>query len=306
MSRQFVSAALILILFAALNGCGREEESPGPGDPAGFLPDEIPAAGLVRSSEIRRFVGDSLWEYINGGAEVYHTYGFVAVTTVDYTSDEAELVTDIYRFETGDGAYGLFSSIRPPAPKILPAGVEGFITSTSADFVKGAYLCRLTAFAPSDHLAETMRSAVGTIEALLPGTTELPGSFALFPQDNGIPYSERIYAESFLGHQSLTWVHARQYSPVDDTVTLFLVSDSAETKFDRVRAALEQSGAVMQPTTELSFDEGSGLMFEHPYYGTVAIGIRGTRLAGMINVNDDGRMFLDDWLQSMDNSENRQ
>ncbi len=291
---------LIMIIAIALTGCGQTDPNDLSGAPSGFLFEDIPAADLARSSDVHVFIGDSLWEYIDGGAEVYHTYGFLDVATADYRSDAIELVIDIYRFNTSDGAYGLYSSIRPPVPNNLEIGVEGFITSTSADFVKGQYLCRLTAFAPSQNLAETMRATAEALGNALPGTTEPPKAFGLFPKDGAIPFSRRIYAESFLGHQSLSWVYARQYAPAGDTVTLFIIPDSVNAKFDRFQSTAEQTGAELLTATKLAFDDGKGIQFDHPYYGTVALGIVNMRLAGMIGVTEDNISFLNAWLESMD------
>jgi hypothetical protein len=72
------------------------------------------------------FVGDSLWEYINGGAELYHTYEFVDVATAYYLQDSTEIVVDIYRFATPDDAYGMYTQLRPGGPGTMNYGIEGF------------------------------------------------------------------------------------------------------------------------------------------------------------------------------------
>ena len=92
--------ALIGIIFALILifGCGSNVKQ-DVSSSAALLPAKAERANLERVGEIRTFVGDSLWEYIDGGAEVYHLYDFIDVTTADYKSDQIDLVADIYHFD---------------------------------------------------------------------------------------------------------------------------------------------------------------------------------------------------------------
>ncbi len=75
-----------VILYAVIVSCGGNAEQESATESAvDLMPEKIAETQLSRSSEPRLFVGDSLWEYINGGAEVYHTYDFVDVATAEDT-----------------------------------------------------------------------------------------------------------------------------------------------------------------------------------------------------------------------------
>jgi len=84
----------LVALAAGLLACGEGSNEAEPATLSQYFPDRIAEIGLDRVSEVRTFVSDSLWEYINGGAELYHSFGFVKVSTADYKSAGVELVLD--------------------------------------------------------------------------------------------------------------------------------------------------------------------------------------------------------------------
>ncbi len=192
---MIVATIVLSILFHA---CGGERRSPQGLSCSNFLPDKIARAGIERSSEIRTFKGESLFEYIDGGAEIYHSYGFIEVATANYSFGETEMVIDIYRFDNPDNAYGLFASFRPDNPVFVQLGAEGFSSPTSIDFVKGPFVVRVVGFEESAEAEQAIGVLASEINSILPGSDARPDKFSLFPQDDVIEATDRVYAESFL------------------------------------------------------------------------------------------------------------
>jgi hypothetical protein len=71
-----------------------------------LVPGEIP--GLeVRS--VRSFAGDALYGYIDGGADLYHEYGFERLSVQELGLDEETYFSEVYRMADPGGAFGMFS-----------------------------------------------------------------------------------------------------------------------------------------------------------------------------------------------------
>lgn len=266
---------------------------------ASFLPDSLIQGGIARSSEIRTYSGESLYEYIDGGAEVYHDYGFVEVATANYQQGAIEAIVDIYGFDTGDHAYGLYAYFRPGDAQPASFGAEGFSTSSTIDFVKGKYVVRLIGFDESAETQKLLRSLASLIVGDLPGDDYLPAAFSLFPPDNIIASTDMIYAKSYFGHDFLADVYVRKYLVDGDSLTLFLTEDGDGRKFGRWIELGMMDGSAIPGDIDLPFDEGRVFELDHPRYGTIICGSRGGYLIGIMGYKDTDRGFLTEWLISL-------
>ncbi len=201
---RYITGTLILLL-ALLMACG-EDKDEHKIDVNALLPANLPTIGLERTSEIRIFDDKGLWEYINGGAELYLMYNFVEVATADYKHNDIEIVVDLYRFASEDDAFGLYSMFRTPDVRIIRLGVEGFTAPASLNYAKGKFLVRLVGYDESAAGSLALVNLAEEIGKLLPGTTDIPAMFGFFPSENQIPSTEKYYIESCLGPKSLQQV----------------------------------------------------------------------------------------------------
>lgn len=289
----------LLLWSVAILACGCGEEKPRELRCAAFLPDASVQSGIERSSKIRTYFGESLFEYIDGGAELYHDYGFVEVATANYSHGAVEAVVDIYRFDTADHAYGLYASFRPRIPEPALFGTEGFSTSSTIDFVKGRCVVRIIGFDESAETHRLIESLASLTAEELPGDEYLPGPFGLFPPDSIMAATDMIYAKSYLGHDFLTDVYARRYLVDGDSLTLFLTEDGDGQKFGRWIELGMMDGSAIPGNVDIPFDEGRVFELDHPRYGTIICGTRGEYLIGVMGYEDEDRGFLTGWLISL-------
>ena len=283
-----ISAVMMII------ACAGEKQQTDKVQTADYLVAAVDSVGLERTGEVQVFVGDSLWEYINGGAELYHKYNFVEVATAYYNQQGAEIVVDIYRFDTPEHAFGLYSMLRAENTEPVPLGVEGFGSPTNRVFVKGVYVVMLTGFEQVDAVTAAIGKAAPIFESLVPGTTDLPAEFAVFPSENAVDRSHKLQAESFLGQEFLREVYSRKYILGADTVTLFVTEDAAGAKYIEWK---DNSGAEALP--DMPYDDAMGIQISSSYYGNIVAGLRGGKLVGMVGYLDNHRDFLTGWLDSM-------
>ncbi len=282
-----------------LSGCGQRSEPVGKSGTAGYLPERIDPPGFERASDVETYEGESLYEYIDGGAEIYHQYGFVEVSTALYSREGTEVVADVYAFVDEDNAYGLFSSLRPIEPGIVRLGAEGFASSTTIDFVKGNFLVRLVAYDESPATSSALMSLGTAFDGLLPGRTTLPEMFSLFPSEGRIAATERFHAESFLGQLTLSDVYSIDFLIGDDTVTLFLTTDASGDKFLAWSELAPKHKATDNILSGIPFDSGKVFVSEDPYYGQIIAGSKAQKLCGMIGYDESRRDRLVTWLTSL-------
>lgn len=286
-----------LVMLVLLVGCGSDE----PAQPVGvaaYLPGEIETPTVAVSGEIEVFRDDSLYYYLNGGAEIYHTYGFREVANAQYLAGDEEISVDLFEFRDPTGAFGLYSTLRPPATEFFDVGVEGFATALTRSFVKGRFVARLTAFEASDKISMALDSLAIGIAELTPGDTTLPITLGPLPDTARIPYSEMIYSMAYLGLGFMNDVYTADYHVDSDTLTLFLTLDTTGQKMDGWRENMPGEVIDVEGLNKLDYDSAP-VAVEHDYYGTVVVGTRSGWMAGAVGYERSHRAILAALLESL-------
>jgi len=288
---------LLVFSLAIMAGCAEKVEVPVAEPAAPYLAATI---GVVnRSTKPKTYIGENLYEYINGGAELYHSYGFVEVATAYYAHEGVEVVADIYEFADADNAFGLYSSLRPEDAEIVSLGVEGFLPTGGLVYVKGPFVVKLTGFDDSHGTLDLISALAAPIAEKLPGTSDLPETFGLFPGMYAVEHSERLFAESYMGRQFLTDIYSQDFVLDNDTLRLLLADDNSGAKFLQWSTTAEIDSAVVQTLTDLPFDDGKVLAFRNDYYGTVVAGLKSGYVVGVVNYGNEHEDFLRAWLEEM-------
>ena len=298
MKKGFIVILLLVLGLFLLSNCAKDKGEDSALRAARFLLDTIPAAGMIRSGEARVYEGNSLWEYIDGGAELYHSYNFTEVATADYVKDSTELVADIYRFASSTDAYGIYSMIRPEKPSLVALGVEGFSSPLSLTFIKGVYMVRLTGYSESEATNQSLALLAKLLNDSLPGATGRPTPFLLFPVPNKIGLTDKYYAADFLGHKFLPRVYSLDFYLEPDTAALFLTTDESGDKFLQWSEYAKSIGSFEPTPDTLSFDSGLSFIITDNFYGRAAVGLKKGKLIGMVNYSPLRTDFLAGWIDS--------
>ncbi len=297
MKNDFIKYAFAVSL--VFLSCGSSEKSSRDQATSDYLPGKIESMAIERSSEPRIFVGESLYEYINGGAEIYHSYKFIEMASAEYKFGDIEMTADIFKFEDDDHAYGLYAANRPPKPDFIRLGAEGIKTDVSVDFVKGPFYVKIIGFEESDLTAENVVVLAREIEKLIPGDNFLPRPFALFPDGEIVDATDMMFADSFLGQRFLSGFFTRKYVVDDDTLTLFITEKDAGAKFSLWFELASEEGMAEPGPEDLPFDDGLVLVMDYVYYGEIIAGVKDGRLLGITNYDDDKSGFLTEWLETL-------
>ncbi|MDH3891308.1 MAG: hypothetical protein OEV49_09520 [candidate division Zixibacteria bacterium] len=263
------------------------------------LAEAYATVGIDRAAPPRLFVGQDLYEYINGGAELYHLYGFQEVATADYKKGATEMVVDLYRFDSPLNAFGLYSMLRPDEADLTRLGVEGFLAPSKIEFVKGDLLVRVIGYDDSDETGLALINLADEINKQLPGATKLPTAFESFPSAEVVDGSAKYFTEAYLGQSFLTSVYCRDYQMDSSVVTLFLCQADGGAKLLEWSHRAEEAGKLVDAPADLTFDDGKAIGINDSYYGQIVAGIKGGQMVGMVGFSVEHQAFLDDWLDAI-------
>lgn len=207
-SRKPLAVALVafsLPLFAAAGPGGGAEisagsalSSPLPGrantqDRADIMRavDGIP--GWVRAEAPRVFTREGLYGHIDGGAELVLQYGFKELSVHVFEPEGGgtkEIVLEIYRMESGEAAFGLYSTKLEGEEERWPGiASDHWFTRGQANLVKGPYLANILA---SDCTDEEVGDFLAVVERKIPGEgTVRPPGMGFLPAEGMVRGSGR-------------------------------------------------------------------------------------------------------------------
>lgn len=149
----------LLFLLVGLEGSGVP-----PGGLSKYLPQSGEAGEWMRNNIPQEYKGEDLYLYIDGGAEIYHEYGFKEVIVQDYkNTSEKSISLEIFEMVNDEAAFGIYTFKRSAEGKTLALGNEGQIEDYYLNFWKGNFLITLTGF---DEEGETVEGLVELAEAV--------------------------------------------------------------------------------------------------------------------------------------------
>jgi len=65
-----------------------------------ILPDDNFVVGWTTSGKTLRFVGSDLFNYIDGGAELFYEFGFKELLVQSYRQADNEMVLEVYQMDS--------------------------------------------------------------------------------------------------------------------------------------------------------------------------------------------------------------
>jgi hypothetical protein len=135
MKRAWPGTTLVLLLFLLASSAAAGQ---APENLAGLLPAGGEVAGLTQSGTPQGYLGDDLFQMIDGGADIYHEYGFRQVLSAEYVDDRGKIIKlEMYEMEDPAAAYGIYSFKVGEGGRELAVGQEGRLEDYYLNFWKG-------------------------------------------------------------------------------------------------------------------------------------------------------------------------
>ena len=229
-----------------------------------------------------RYTPETLFEYIDGGAESFLQFDFQELASATYVSDEvhhgknressgtspATITVDIYRHRDAMRAFGMYTQERPAGTTPLPIGIEGYGGRDYLEFVVGSTYVKLVQSGAQEPAA--LRRFAERVAAGLPGTREAPSVLRCFPERGKRVRAEKFAARDFLGHPFLHDAVAVPYQIGAANFRLFVVEghDSADlramvTRYRAVEKSSDSAGEVGPAGTATVKDPLNGEVVLH-------------------------------------------
>lgn len=214
---------------------------------SGASASEFPAvAGWQRVNDVRTHGPDSLWEVIDGAAEVYLSSGFKELRSCDLMKGENALTLEIYEMDSPLGAFSVFSAEGGRRADWVPISGGAFVSPPylfvmlkGCSYVKvSVYQGRLSEEEGKVFLADVAKE--------LPGSDALPAELEVLPVEAMIPHSQGYSKESFLGLPELSrCVWARYTDRYEKEYRLFFLLSSEDAERDSAWAKLSRDWKIL-------------------------------------------------------------
>jgi hypothetical protein len=192
---------VIVVVMMALGACGAPGgQGPAPQD---LLPASGAVAGWERSGEMKVYVPEDLFDYMDGQAELFFVYYFERLATQEYQrGGEGPLIVEVYQVASPADAYGLFSFYATGEPIDLGAGgaeEPGRLIS----FWQGRFYARIFAYGEAEQ--ESLSALARQVAAGMPEGGALPELVTRLPQENLVPGSAQFFHQK-LSLDNLLWL----------------------------------------------------------------------------------------------------
>jgi hypothetical protein len=291
---------------------------------AGFFPPQCSASGdgapRTQASDIAQkhllsFVGeplpghpttqgapsfygqDNLYQYMDGGADVYLLYDFQVLLHQDFKSGQADLSVDIFDMGNAEDAFGMYAAERAPSYNFLDVGSEAYRNEGILNFLQDRYYIKLAGFGPgSDDLLEKLARV---LSERIGGTQKFPALLDKILQEHRVKHSEQFTRQDPLGHRFLSPAYLVSYKQgeVESKLLISVAKDPAEakTRLDALAKYFRESGKC-----EAASDLGEGaIQASNTFEGRVIAVAEGRYLIVVTNPASDAAELLKKTAQNL-------
>jgi hypothetical protein len=167
-----------------------------------LLPTTNEIDNWKRYLDFEEYKGEDLFFYINGGAEIYHEYGFERVIVQDYQNPNGRSASlEVYKMNSPDSAYGIYTFKSSGKGQELNIGYECKLQDYYLNFWKGQYLVTITGFDAQEETIDGLKSIAIAVDIKLETQTEAkkPVLYSRLPQED----LDRQSVKYFLGNLGL-------------------------------------------------------------------------------------------------------
>jgi len=223
---------------------------------------DAPIPGWTLAAPARTYHKKSIFDYINGAAELYFAYDFRAVATAEYQDGETSVIIDVYDMTTPENAFGIYSLNRYPGANYVDIGNEGILTDTNLDFWKGRYFCKVYSFDMSekyqkgvvnfgDRLASNIEEAGAgpSVIGKLPQNSLMPKTARFFSRKLGLDSIHYVSKENVLNLDSKTKGVVAEYQVDGAVFQIFVIeypsSDAASSAFETYSSHLVKEAELL-------------------------------------------------------------
>lgn len=152
-------------------------------------PPEV--AGWKWDREKMNYAGASLYDYIDGAAEVYLAYNYRQVTARRYTkTGQPDIIADVYRMGSPEDAFGVFSLEQQDPEAGIGQGSE--FGGSLLRFWKGSYFVTVLGNGTGKELEEAVLSLGRELVKGIKDSGQPPRLLSVLPDKDTLPPPDRV------------------------------------------------------------------------------------------------------------------
>ena len=146
--------------------------------PVDQLPEQF---GAYRVTERLEYTADNLFDYINGGAELYRSYGLKGMKGRVYSAENMPDVTvDVYEMTEAKNAFGVFTQTRDREEYTYGQGSQSH--PDAAIFWKDRYYTVVSASKITPESEEAVRFLASAVDKAISGEGKIPAIVECLPE----------------------------------------------------------------------------------------------------------------------------
>jgi hypothetical protein len=239
--------------------------------------DSLVPSGFKKLSEAETYIPETLYEKIDGKASLYIESGFVKLFTQRFVSENDDsLWFEVFVFDmaAAKNAFSVYSVQKRADVEILPSAQFGYRTSNALYFVHDRFYVELVGSSESADLFVAMSEVADKLAGQLAvgKVTEIP-ELTLFPQENIVAGSAKLYLSNVFGFDGFSDTFVCQYRLGEEILTAFLSRrpgpQDARTTAENYYNFLIDNGGKAKPTSHDTLKTIGGKVVD--FYGTTEI-----------------------------------
>ena len=244
--------------------------------PTDLLPANGEASHWVRAGKPSVDIGKDLYKHVIGGnPKLFHNYGFIEGTSVEYQTprlgSQPLILLEVFDMGTPESAFGVYSRNRYPQDEFEWVGSRAIVSGRELNYWKGKYFIQIEGYEFATQIKLGMvELAKATAERIKDPLTP-PNLLTLLPSKDRVPHSEKYFPSGttlkeihrFLPEQllesgssvtgcSAAYLHKKSSTDWIDTMTVIVLRYEAEseakTAYDIYRDHLEANGSTVDST----------------------------------------------------------
>ena len=254
-----------------------------------LLPHNPGITGWHLAGDVYHYLPENLYNYINGAADLFLSYGFLKLVGAEYTPVSGRkdyLIADIYDMGNKLNAFGVFQSKRNPESKLFKIGTGAYGDEKYIFFYKGRFYAEIQGNQSTQHNKDALITLAKKMVGGISGDSTPPSELNYLPDTSRVPGSEIYITGGILGHAFLDRGLVSDYKINGEEVKAFIAfyssKELAVTAFSRYKEFLKKSG---EKWTSLKSVAENGFVSQEPYHKNIIVVQQGHFVVGVYDLS---------------------
>jgi len=254
-----------------------------------LLPQSPGVVGWQLVGNYYHYLPNNLYNYINGAADLFVSYGFVKLVGAEYApraGEQENAIIDIYDMGNKLNAFGVFQSKRDPESKSFKIGTGAFGSEKYIFFYKGRFYIEVQAYLPASKDKDIPLKLARKVAGGISGDCTPPSELNYLPEAGRVPGSEIYITGGILGHAFLDKGMMGDYRLDNEVVKAFVAfypsGEQAVVALNRYKDFLKKAGEKWQVLD--GFGE-RGILSREPYHKNILVSQQGPFVVGVTDLS---------------------